>query len=98
MTIEIAQFKVKAGVNDDEILVASQEAHDGFLATCKGFLDRELLKSADGEWIDIVRWETIDDAQKAMQNFTGHPSTKKFGEIIDPTSIKMMHCEVVKKY
>ena len=98
MTIEIAQFKIKAGVSDAEVLTASQEAHDGFLTTCNGFLDRELLKSSDEEWIDIVRWETMEDAQKAMQNFMGHPSTKKIGEVIDPSSIKMMHCEVVKKY
>ncbi len=98
MTIEIAQFKIKAGVSDAEVLTASQEAHDGFLTTYNGFLDRELLKSSDEEWIDIVRWETMEDAQKAMQNFMGHPSTKKFGEVIDPSSIKMMHCEVVKKY
>lgn len=98
MVIEMAQFKMKVGVSEDEVLAASQEAQDGFLAKQKGYVSRELLKSSEGEWVDIVHWETMEDAQTAMNSFMGHPSTKKFGEVIDPSSIKMMHLEVVKKY
>lgn len=98
MVIELAQFKTKTGISDSEILVASQEVHDGFLAKQKGYISRELLKSADGEWVDIVHWETMKDAQAAMQNFMGSPSTKKIVEVIDDSSIKMMHLEVAKKY
>lgn len=98
MVVELAQFKAKQGVSDDEVLAASQEAHDGFLAEQKGYVNRELLKSDEGEWVDIVHWETMEDAQAAMQNFTGNPSTKKFVEVIDNSSIKMMHLEVTKKY
>lgn len=94
----MAQFKMKVGVSEDEVLAASQEAQDGFLAKQKGYVSRELLKSSEGEWVDIVHWETMEDAQTAMNSFMGHPSTKKFGEVIDPSSIKMMHLEVVKKY
>lgn len=98
MIIELAQFKTKAGVSEAEVLQASQEAHDGFLAKQTGYVSRELLKSGEGEWVDIVHWETMEDAQAAMNAFIGHTSTKKFGEIIDPSSIKMMHLELAKKY
>lgn len=98
MVVELAQFKAKDGISDAEVLTASQEAHEGFLAKQKGYVTRELLKSKDGEWVDIVHWETMEDAQAAMNAFMGHPSTKKFAEVIDPASIKMMHLEVVKKY
>lgn len=98
MVIELAQFKAKLGVSDAQVLAASQEAHDGFLAKQKGYVSRELLKSSEGEWVDIVHWETMEDAQAAMNSFMVHQSTKKFGEVIDPSSIKMMHLEVAKKY
>ncbi len=97
MIVELAQFKAKSGASDDDVLVASQEAHDGFLAKQKGYVGRELLKSSEGEWVDIIHWETMEDAQAAMNSFMDHPSTKKFGEVIDSSSIKMMHLEVVKK-
>lgn len=98
MVIELAQFKIKTGISDAEVLAASQEAHNGFLAKQKGYVSRELLKSSESEWVDIIHWETIEDAQAAMQNFMGSPSTKRFVEVIDDSSIKMMHLEVVKNY
>jgi len=98
MVIELAQFKTKSGVTDAEVLAASQEAHDRFLAKQKGYVSRELLKSSEDEWVDIVHWETMEDAQTAMNSFIGHPSTKKFGEVIDPSTIKMMHLQLAKKY
>ena len=98
MVTELAQFKTKSGTSDAEVLAASQEAHDGFLAKQKGYVSRELLKSSEGEWVDIIHWETMEDAQAAMNSFMGHPSTKKFGQVVDPSSIKMMHLELVKQY
>lgn len=98
MITELVQFKTKQGVSDADILIASEEAHEGFVAKCRGFISRELLKSAQGQWVDIARWETMMDAQKAMQAFMGHPATRTFGEIIVPSSIKIMHLELVKKY
>lgn len=98
MVVEIAQFKAKSDVSDTEVMAASQEAHEGFLMRHKGFVSRELLKSGNDEWIDILHWKTMEDAQKAMRNMMDHPSTKKFNEIIDPSSIKIMHLEVMKKY
>lgn len=98
MIVELAQFKTKSGISDTEVLAASHEAQEGFLAKCKGFVSRELLKSDDGEWVDILHWKTMEDAQKAMQDMMASPSTKKFNEVIDPSSIKMMHLEVAKKY
>lgn len=96
--VEIAQFKIKPGITDEEMLKASQEAHDGFLKKHKGFISRELLKSEEGIWIDIVHWESIEDAEAAMKNFLGHPSTKKFEQIIDTSTVKMMHLRQLKKY
>ena len=78
MVFELAQFKTKAGISDADILTASQEAQDGFLAKQKGYISREFSKSTEGGWVDIVHWETMEDAQVAMQKFMGHPSTEKF--------------------
>jgi hypothetical protein len=65
---------------------------------CKGCVSRELLKADDGTWFDIVHFETMADAQSAMQNFLGHPSTKAFEEAIDPSTAQMRHFEVARKY
>lgn len=98
MVVELAQFKAKPGVSDTQVITASDEAHQGFLAKQRGYSKRELLKSSNGTWVDIVHWESIEDAQAAMNSFMGHPSTQAFGGVIDPSTIVMMHLEIVKKY
>lgn len=98
MIIEVVQFKAKSGVSDDEVLAASQEGHNSFLAKQKGYVSRELAKSSEGEWVDIVHWETMEDAEADEKAFMEHPSTKKFVEMIDLSSMKMVRWEVIKKY
>ena len=98
MIVETAQFAVKAGVTDAQLLAASREAHDGYLSRCRGFVGRELLKSDDGTWLDIVRFETMADAQAAFAGFVGNPSTQAFEGVIDPATAQMRHFEVAAAY
>ncbi|MBI4044965.1 MAG: hypothetical protein HY392_04620 [Candidatus Diapherotrites archaeon] len=98
MIVEIAQFKTKPGVSDAGLLTASKKAQDGYLSRCKGFVSRELLKSGDGTWLDIVHFETAKDAENAAENFAKDPNAKEFENAIDASTAKMMHFKVAKKY
>ena len=96
MVVETAQFNTKSGVSDTELLAASQQAHDGYLSKCKGFVSRELLKAEDGTWVDLVHFETREDAQAAAKHFPGHPATRAFEDAIDPATATMSHFEVAQ--
>src|SRR3989338_92445 len=98
MIVETAKFKLKKGVTDSQFLAASQKAFDGFLSKSKGFVSRELVKSEDGTWMDIVHFETEKDAQEVFDNFSKNPSAKDFEAAIDPATASMGRFEVVKKY
>lgn len=98
MIIEVAQFKTKSGVSDAEVLAATQEGHTSFLSKQKGYVSRELAKSSEGEWVDIVYWETLADAEADEKAFLEAPSTQKFLAMIDLSSMKMVRWEVIKKY
>lgn len=98
MIVETAWFRTKAGVSEEEFVAASNQAHDGYLAKCKGFVSRELLKGADGQWVDVVHFETAADADAAAQAFPKSPSAKAFEAAIDPATAKMMRFEIMKKY
>src|SRR5688500_9971905 len=98
MVVEMAQFKAKSGVTDAQLLAASQKAQEGFLSKCTGFLGREILKAKDGSWLDVVHFESLEDAQAAAQQFSEHPSTKAFEQLIDPETAQMRHFEVAVRY
>jgi hypothetical protein len=98
MIVEIAEFKTKKGVTDLQVLKASQKAYDDFLSKCKGFISRELIKSDDETWMDVVHFETVEDAENAAREFPNNPGGKAFEEVIDMTTAKMLHFKVAKKY
>lgn len=89
--IEIAQFKLKTDVNEMEFLVESEKVTNAFLKKQKGFIDRELIKNNNDEWIDILHWKSMEDALSAAKNIMNDPSTSAFGEMLEPSSIKMEH-------
>src|SRR5262245_39561235 len=96
--IQIAEMRARSGVGDDELIAASLEAQQGFFAVQRGFAGRELLKSADGVWLDIMCWENAEDADAARQLFRGRASTRRFGSLLDPTTFKMIDYHSVRRY
>ena len=56
--IEWAPFRLRDGVTEHELLEASETLQREFLAHQCGFVRRELLRGADGQWVDLIHWET----------------------------------------
>ncbi len=96
--VEIAQFRLATGVNDKDFLQEAEVVQKNFLEKQGGYIDRELLKDKDGQWVDILHWNSMEEAQKAAEVMMSDPATQSFMQKIDPSSVKMLHLEQVKKY
>ncbi len=96
MIIEIAQFRLTAGVSEEAFLQDAENVQKGFLEKQAGYAGtRQLLKGKEGEWVDIVHWESLEDAQKAQEAAMGSKTCMPMFSKIDPNSIKMLHLEQV---
>lgn len=98
MIVEIAQFKLAALVSDEEFLKEAEAVQNNFLKKQSGYIDRELLKGEDGQWADILHWNSMEEAQKAAQVMMGDPATQGFMQKIDPSSVKMLHLTQMKSW
>ena len=96
--VEIAAFKLVAGADETEFLKASDRVQEEYLSKCRGYVDRKLIKDSEGNWRDVVTFQTSDDAENAAKGFATQPSTKEFEGMIDLKSAKMMHFELTKEY
>lgn len=96
--VEIAQFKLAVGVSDEDFLHEAEIVQKNFLEKQSGYINRELLKDKDGQWVDILHWNSMEEAQKAAEVMMSDPATQGFMQKIDPPSVKMLHLEQVKKY
>ena len=98
MIIEIAQFKLVAGVSEEDFLKEAEAVQKNFLEKQSGYIDRELLKSDDDLWVDVLHWNSMGEAQKAAEVMMDDPATQGLMQKIDPSSVKMLHLEQVKSW
>ena len=95
--VEITQFKLMDGVIEEEFLQDATNVQKGFLEKQAGYAGtRQLLKGDGGEWVDIVYWESLEDAQKAQEAAMGSETCTPMFQKIDTSSIKMLHLEQIK--
>jgi len=76
--VEIAQFKLASGVTDEEFVKEAEAVQKNFLEKQSGYIDRELLKDRDGQWVDILHWNSMEEAQKAAEIMMKDPATQRF--------------------
>jgi len=81
-------FKLKKGVSQEEFLRASEECHREVLSKQKGFISWEVLRD-DDTWVDLVKWETVEDAQKAETAGQSNPAAHAFYACLNMNSCKM---------
>lgn len=73
VTIEWAPFRLIDSADEASLLRASDALQSGFLAKQPGFIRRELLKGKDGQWVDLVYWESPEAAARAVQEAANSP-------------------------
>lgn len=90
-------FKLKKDKSVDEFLVASKKCHDEVLSKQKGFISWEVLRDGD-TWVDLVKWETVEDAKNGETAGAGNTAAKDFYSYINMNSCKLQLFVVEKSY
>lgn len=92
--LEIVNFKVKDGVSTEAFLKASADMEKSFVSKQVGFIKRTLGKGEDSKWVDVVYWETMENATKVAEATMESPVCAPMFGMIDEVSIKMSHFEI----
>ena len=94
---EIVIYRLKPDMDRDRVMEISHQAPD-WLRQRPGYLGRELLEDESGQWVDLVRWATMDDALAAASAFMEVPDAAAFMEAVEPESVTMLHPRRVVVY
>ena len=92
-TVETVSYKLAAGVANDAFLKAS-EVMTRWVSRQSGLQYRSLSQKDDGSWLDIVYWNTKEDAEKAGESFRQEMIATDFYMMIDPGSVEMAYSAV----
>ena len=96
-TVWFISYKLVKGASVQDYLSASEQVNNEILSKQKGFVSWKVF--ADGDtWVDLVTWETIDDAKNAEIAGAANPVAQKYYSLIDMESCKQTYYTVVKSY
>jgi len=91
MHIEVVTFRATS--NDRDAVRAAIAESSRFLSVQRGFIERAAGVSPAGEWVDIVYWESMEDANHAAELFPAAPECQTFIRLIAPETVRMAHYE-----
>ncbi len=90
-------YKLKNEASASDYLAASQKVHDEILSKQKGFISWKVLKDG-GTWVDLVIWETPEDAKKAETAGQNNPVAQEYYSYMDFTSMTNQMYIIQKDY
>jgi hypothetical protein len=96
--IEISEFKLITEVDANDFLKASDSVQVEFLEKQLGFINRELIRGDDNQWMDIVHWRSREEADEAAKQAMNNPVCLKFFSMMDPSNIRMSHFNHMRSY
>lgn len=87
--IEITYFKPKSTISQEIFGATNIRVGEEYAAKQKGFISRETGVDADGTWVIVVHWKSLEDAEASMKKWSNEKSVDDFKEMIDPASFAM---------
>ena len=93
--LETVRYRTKPGVAV-EAAVAAWHNSQSFATAQPGFLSRKIAVTEDGEFLDLVEWQSMAHAKKAAENFNPAKFPELLGlvEVLDESTMVMTHYEV----
>jgi hypothetical protein len=89
--IEIVKFKLKEGITDAQFIEAEQVLRDIEMDKFNGYVGRELYKCEDGQWSNIVRFNSKETMNAFLSSLKEvKPEVfKAYGSMIDFTTARL---------
>lgn len=93
--VEVVLFKPQASIKREAIL-ETLSVMQATVEAKKGFVSRQVLENEDGQWLDLLWWESLDDALKAAEEVQHDPELAPHFAIFEGAEMTMMHLHPVQ--
>ena len=78
-----APIKLAAGKTEADLLTASDRFQKEFANDQAGLIRRELVRKSDGDYIDIVQFRSVEDAEEIIEKERESPACQAFFSVMD---------------
>ena len=88
VVIELMQFRLLAGISDDEFLAADNRLQIEFAYQQPGMLRRTTAHDEHGEWLVIDHWRSAADADSCAERWDHDAIAQNFMKLVDRASVR----------
>ena len=96
MIVEIIRYKLHKEAKLDDFLKAAEKMVPD-LKNQPGLIDWQLCKKENGNWLEILHWNNLEEAKTAAKKVIELDSVKVFIKFIDEPTTESAYFETVKK-
>ena len=93
--IETVTFRLAPGWDEATFLAVDRRVQTEFTYQQPGVLRRTTARGPDGDWIVIVLWRAVTDADAAAERSAAHPVTAEFSALLDDATVQTRRYELL---
>jgi hypothetical protein len=95
--LEVAVYRLKSDVTPEQFLRAA-DANLADFQRVDGFVRRELARSDDGQWLDVVYYTSREAAQAAEPLLSATPSIQAIMDMLEMAEGQWFHATPTRHY
>lgn len=88
---DIISYKLAEGITKEHLLAVSSEVVQHWMRKQPGFVKWEIHRNKNGDYTDIVYWESKEAAQNAEKEMGNIPNAKDWFACYEPGSINSIN-------
>jgi hypothetical protein len=89
MFVELVFFRPRPDINDAEVLASAHKIRE-LANSMNSSFDLELLRTEEGEWVELVRWPSQAEAQRVEQAVMQLPEAQEAMSVMEESSIRLV--------
>ena len=89
MFVELVFFRSKTDATTEAVLDSARKIQELAMSMSSSF-KIELLRTDEGEWVEIVHWDSQEEAQRVEQAMMSNPEAQQTMAVMQENSIRMV--------
>lgn len=98
LVLEVTTFNIKTTASMQTFNALDAEVESNFTSKQPGFIKRQSAVDENGNYLVIVYWNTLADAQASMNKFMADESVADYASMIEGATMKMNRYTINKEF
>ena len=95
---DVIRYELAEGISEQHLLRVAQEVFDSWMSKQAGFQAWEISKDQNGEYADLVYWDSEADAKNAQKEMANIPNAAAWFGCYKPDTIKGQRLNLLKRF